>query len=45
MKNKFLIVNANYYNEISSGLLRGAKNLIPKNTYVYWKEHSKTSDI
>ena len=31
MKNKFLIVNANYYNDISAGLLRGAKNLIPKN--------------
>ena len=31
MKNKFLIVNANYYNDISAGLLKGAKNLIPKN--------------
>ena len=31
MKNKFLIVNANYYDDISAGLLRGAKNLIPKN--------------
>ena len=31
MKNKFLIVNANYYKDISAGLLRGAKNLIPKN--------------
>ena len=31
MKNKLLIVNANYYNDISAGLLRGAKNLIPKN--------------
>ena len=31
MKNKFLIVNANYYNDISADLLKGAKNLIPKN--------------
>ena len=31
MKNKFLIVNANYYNDISAGLLKGVKNLIPKN--------------
>ena len=31
MKNKFLIVNANYYNDISAGLLKGAINLIPKN--------------
>ena len=31
MKNKFLIVNANYYNDISAGLLKCAKNLIPKN--------------
>ena len=31
MKNRLLIVNANYYNDISAGLLRGAKNLIPKN--------------
>ena len=31
MKNKFLIVNANYYNDISAGLLGGAINLIPKN--------------
>ena len=30
MKNKFLIVNANYYKDISSGLLQSAKKLIPK---------------
>jgi len=30
MQNKFLIVNANYYKDISSGLLKNAKNLIPK---------------
>ena len=31
MKKKLLIVNANYYTEISSGLLNSSKNLIPKN--------------
>ena len=31
MKKKFLIINANYYKEISFNLLRSAKNLIPKN--------------
>ena len=31
MKKKFLIVIANYYKEISSGLLVSAKELIPKN--------------
>ena len=31
MKNKFLIVNADYYKDISADLLREAKNLIPKN--------------
>ncbi|MDC3090094.1 6,7-dimethyl-8-ribityllumazine synthase [Candidatus Pelagibacter sp.] len=31
MKNKFLIVNANYYKDISASLLRSAINLIPKN--------------
>ena len=31
MKKKFLIVNANYYRDISNGLLKSAKNLIPKN--------------
>ena len=30
MKNKFLIVNANYYKDISSGLIENAKNFIPK---------------
>jgi len=32
MKKKFLIVNANYYKDISSGLLTSAKYLIPKNS-------------
>jgi len=31
MKKNFLIVNANYYKDISNGLLISAKNLIPKN--------------
>ena len=31
MKKNFLIVNANYYKDISKGLLKSAKNLIPKN--------------
>jgi len=31
MKKNLLIVNANYYTEISSGLLNSCKNLIPKN--------------
>ena len=31
MKKNFLIVNANYYKDISQGLLKSAKNLIPKN--------------
>ena len=34
MNKKFLIVNANYYQEISLGLLKSAKNLLPKNSYV-----------
>ena len=34
MKKKILIVNANYYNDISTGLLSSAKRLIPKN-FVY----------
>ena len=34
MKKNFLIVNANYYNEISSGLLNSALKLIPKNSRV-----------
>ena len=31
MKKKILIVNANYYDDISKGLLLTAKSLIPKN--------------
>ena len=31
MTKSFLIVNANYYKDISSGLLRSAQRLIPKN--------------
>ena len=31
MKKNFLIVNANYYKDISQGLLKNAKNLLPKN--------------
>ena len=34
MKKKFLIVYANYYQEISSGLLNSAKNLLPKNSKI-----------
>jgi len=34
MKKKFLIVSANYYKDISLGLLKSAKNLIPKNCTV-----------
>ena len=34
MKKNFLIVNANYYKDISLGLLRSAKNLLPKNSQV-----------
>ncbi len=34
MKNKFLIVIANYYKDISSGLLKSAKNSLPKNSKV-----------
>ena len=30
MKKSFLIVNANYYKDISTGLLKSAKSLIPK---------------
>ena len=32
MKKNFLIVSANYYRDISLGLLSSAKNLIPKST-------------
>ena len=34
MKKKFLIVNANYYKDISSGLLKSCKNSIPKNSKI-----------
>ena len=34
MKKKILIINANYYKEISSGLLSSSKNLIPKNSII-----------
>ena len=34
MNKKILIVNANYYKEISSGLLKSATNLLPKNSKV-----------
>ena len=34
MKKKFLIVYANYYQEISFGLLKSAKNLLPKNSTI-----------
>tara|TARA_B100001027_G_C16050873_1_gene234168 strand:- start:6 stop:395 length:390 start_codon:yes stop_codon:yes gene_type:complete len=34
MKKKILIVYANYYQEISSGLLKSAKRLIPKNSII-----------
>ena len=34
MKKKYLIVNANYYQDISSGLLKNAKNLLPKNSKI-----------
>ena len=30
MSKSFLIINANYYKDISTGLLKNAKNLIPK---------------
>ncbi len=34
MNKNLLIVNANYYKDISSGLLKSAKNLLPKNSKV-----------
>ena len=34
MSKSFLIVNANYYKDISSGLLKSATNLLPKNSKV-----------
>ena len=34
MNKNFLIVNANYYKDISSGLLKSAKDSLPKNSKV-----------
>ena len=34
MNKNYLIVNANYYKDISSGLLKSATNLLPKNSKV-----------
>ena len=34
MNKKFLIVNANYYKEISNGLLKSAINSLPKNSKI-----------
>ena len=34
MKKKILIINANYYKDISKGLLNSAKNLLQKNNYI-----------
>ena len=34
MNKNFLIVNANYYKDISTGLLKSATNLLPKNSKV-----------
>ena len=34
MNKNFLIVNANYYKDISSGLLKSAINLLPKNSKI-----------
>ncbi len=34
MKKNFLIVNANYYKEISQGLLKSAINKLPKNSKI-----------
>ena len=34
MKKNFLTVNANYYKDISSGLLKNAKKLIPKKSKI-----------
>jgi 6,7-dimethyl-8-ribityllumazine synthase len=34
MKKKYLIVVANYYEDISRGLLKSAKNLFPKSTLI-----------
>ena len=34
MKNKYLIVIANYYRDISNGLLKSAKNNLPKSSII-----------
>jgi len=34
MKKKILIISANYYEDISLGLLKNAKNLLPKNSKI-----------
>ena len=34
MKKKILIVNANYYKDVALGLLKTAKNFMPKNSKV-----------
>jgi 6,7-dimethyl-8-ribityllumazine synthase len=34
MKKKLLIINADYYKEISYGLLKSAKKLLPSNFYI-----------
>ena len=34
MRNNFLIVNANYYKEISKGLLKSAKSSLPSNAKI-----------
>tara|TARA_B100001057_G_C22646965_1_gene870483 strand:- start:573 stop:962 length:390 start_codon:yes stop_codon:yes gene_type:complete len=34
MKKNYLIINANYYKEISSGLLKSAKDLLPKKSKI-----------
>ena len=34
MNKNFLIVNANYYKDISDGLLKSATNLLPKNSKI-----------
>ena len=41
MKKKILIVAANYYKDISSGLLKSAINLLPKKSKVNEKEAEK----
>ena len=37
MKKKFLIVIADYYSDISIGLLKSAKNLLPKSSIIKTK--------